>query len=447
MSTRTTAGTSVGPLVRRVIQDTAVSLDAMSFGQHNFVFGNRSTVAQPIDIVRWASEHIPAGPNVLHIRNILVNAVYSAENKQPGAGYITLLTALELLSHEDRRVLDEKITKIKDYVKNSISSSRRARIDEAFEIMKSYDACETAYYLAERAIIDCSANASISIDVGSNTGIQKVLGYNFSSQVADLFLSSTRISNRRPLNGPRVIVIDGIVERMSEIEGVIGGSHAAREPLLIFARGYAPDVQNTLARNYSTGHLLAIPLVVPYDELGANLLGDIAIACNANPISSLKGELISSREWKDLKKIELALVSSHEVTLVNDCSEPEVKKHRAQLSKKRKTCAPAEVELLDLRLQSLMGRGTRISIGNEAGDLSGILKDRIGTHVRMFRSIGKYGIIDTSTNFTLSKFSQYRNMANRFSKLPAASIVIGVRSGISCAKSLKSLGGIVCRDS
>ena len=271
MSTCSTAGTSVGPLVRRVIQDTAFSLDAMSFGHHNFVFGNRSTVAQPIDIVRWASEHIPTGPNVLHIRNILVNAVHSAENKQPGAGYITLLTALELLSHEDRRVLDEKITKIKDYVKNSISSSRRARIDEAFEIMKSYDACETAYHLAKRAIIDCSANASISIDAGSNTGIQKVLGYNFSSQVADLFLSSTRISNRRPLNGPRAIVIDGVVERMSEIEGIIGGSHAAREPLLIFARGYAPDVQNTLARNYSTGHLLAIPLVVPYDELGGKV--------------------------------------------------------------------------------------------------------------------------------------------------------------------------------
>lgn len=428
------------------MQDTAASLNLMSSGRHNFVFGNRSTVVQPIDIVRWAAEHIPSNPNVLHIRNILVNAVSSAENRQPGAGYIALTTALELLSHEDREVFEEKVAKIRDYVKNSINSSRRARIEDAFEIMKSYDACDTAYYLAKNAIVDCSANASISVDIGPSTGIQKVLGHNFSCQIADLFLSITRISNRRPLNGPRVIVIDGIVERMSEIEGVIGGSHAAREPLLIFARGYAPDVQNTLGRNYSTGHLLAIPMAVPYDELGANLLGDIAVVCNANPISSLKGELISSREWKDLKKIELALVSSHEITLINDSSAPAVKRHRIELGEKRKICAAAEVEFLDLRLQSLMGRGAQVSIGNEVGNLSGIFRDRIGTHVRMFRSIGKYGIIDTSVGFSLSKFKQYQNITNRFSKLPAAAVVIGVKSGISCAKSLKSLGGVVCSD-
>jgi hypothetical protein len=261
--------------------------------------------------------------------------------------------------------------------------------------------------------------------------------------VPEVFLAAARISNRRPLSGPRIIVVDGVVERMSEIEGIIGGSYTAQEPLILFARGFAADVQNTLGKNYSSGHLLVIPLVVPYDELGANLLGDISIVCGADLVSSFKGDLISARSWHDLKSISQAIITSSNVTLINPESTVAIKQRRKHLGDKRKTCAQLEEMIVDRRLQCLMGKGIQIEVGSEVGDLSGVYRDRIGSHIRIFRACARHGIVDLSSDIRHPIQTHHKSTLGRFNQVPAAALAVGVKSGIACAKSMQNLGGLV----
>lgn len=444
MKIRTAAKESVGPLIRRVVQDTDRSFGGLLQGEHQFLFGNRSIVAQPIDIVRWLSEHVPAAQDVLHIRNIIVNAIAGSEARLSGSGFIALLTAMDLMGQlHEPKAFEQKLKSISESTKKMLESSRRCSTQEAIEIIRAYDNDKTLY-VTKTAIDSCSANASISIDtVPSQTSIRQVEGHIFPAQVPEVFLASARISNRRPLNGPRVIVVDGVVERMSEIEGVIGGSHAAQEPLILFARGFAADVQNTLGKNYSLGHLLAIPLVVPYDELGANLLGDISIVCGADLVSSFKGDLISARSWHDLRQIDQAIITSTNVTLVNPGSTVAIKQRRKHLGDKRKSCAQLEEMIVDRRLQCLMGQGVQIEVGSDTGDLSGIYRDRIASHIRIFRACARHGIVDLSSVGENSMTAYHKSALGRLNQIPAAALAVGVKSGIACAKSMQNLGGLV----
>lgn len=442
MKSHVATGASIGPLVLRVARETSESLQCLSAGQHQFSFENRSIVAQPIDTLRWLVEHVPSSKGVLHIRNILINAIETAELKQAGSGYIALTTALEISAHGDSFVAAQKADLISQAVKSALEKSYRVAQKDAFIVMSLYDYEPGTLGLVQEALEKCSSNASLSIETsGIETCIREINGNTFPCQVPEIFSAAVRFMEKRLLSGPRVIVIDGMVERMSEIENIIGGSHAAREPLVLFARGFAPDVQNTLGRNYSTGHLLAIPLVVPYDELGANLLGDISIVCGADSISSFKGDLISSRVWKDLRSVDSIAISPGCVSIVNEKTLTGVHRHRRQLGDKRKTCSSVEIDILDKRLQCLMGQGAVINVGRECGNLAGIYRDRIGSHIRIFRSIGRHGVVDVSG---MKNFRHYHLHMSRFARVPAAALAVGTKAGISAANSLQRLGGIVC---
>ena len=443
MKSHVATGASIESLVLRVVRETSKSLHDFSEGKHQFSFENRSIVAQPIDTLRWLAEHAPSSRGVLHVRNILVNAIESAELRQAGSGYIALVTALEIASHGDNSVAHQKAALIANSAKTALESSYRVTTKDAFDIMALYDPEPTTLELAKRAIRSCSSNASLSIEAsGAETLIHEINGNTFPCQIPEIFLTTTRFTGRRPLSGPRVIVIDGMVERMSEIENIIGGSHAAKEPLILFARGFAPDVQNTLGRNYSTGHLLAIPLIVPYDELGANMLGDISVVCGADPISSFKGDLVSSRVWKDLRSVDSVTVGLGHATIVNENTLVDVHRHRRHLGDKRKSCNSIEAEVLDRRLQCLMGQGIAINIGKESGNLAGIYRDRVGSHVRLFKSIGRHGVVD-ALDSSVVNFRGYHSHMDRFIRVPAATLAVGTKSGIACAKSLQCLGGII----
>ena len=131
MKSHVATGASIGSLTLKVVRDTGKSLQAFSEGGHQFSFEDRSIVAQPIDTLRWLVEHAPISKGVLHIRNILINAVESAELRQAGSGYIALVTALEIAAHGDRSVAAQKAELITRSVKNALDSSYRVTSKDA----------------------------------------------------------------------------------------------------------------------------------------------------------------------------------------------------------------------------------------------------------------------------------------------------------------------------
>lgn len=437
----------VRALSRGLALDTGASLRSMAEGRHTFHFDDRSTVAGPIDIIRWASDHIPHDTRHLHLRNSLLSGVAAAEAHAPGSGPIALAVACELVARAGVVPLVESAAQARRDGLALLSRAQRCGSQEALGVTGGYDLDIVALSISRRALEMCSSNASLSVEVeGERTRVERVEGHSFPCSLAEVFAASARGALRRTLRDPRVLVVDGLVERMSELEGVIGDCHVSRTPLVVFARGFDPDVQNTLGRNHEQVGLQAYPIVVPFDELGANLLNDISVVAGADLVSSLKGELISSRRWDDLRPVASVALSGGRATVVNPSTEGDVRRQRRALREKRTRAISQELELIDRRLRCLMGSGVSVLLGTEMGSLTGIRRDRIGAHARLFRACAHGGIVPLSELPAGPISRALAPLSSRLSWVPAPALATGVRVGLSVAQGICSIGGMIYGD-
>ena len=451
------------------LKSTQAHFKIMQSGGHFFCYGNRTTPAIAIDTLRWLSELHSNVPGGLTLRNLLLNAVVSSETKQSSSGSICLHTLLCILQIFLKNQYVSK--KISDYdaaesLKVLSQSSYRPTSNEIFSLLKKISNNDDSYKIAKEAISLAGANGTITVNPEASTKtttIQKIFGYNFPIEVPDVFLSASGLIEDKTLLESKSIVIDGIIENVSEISGLVHTSYEKNQPLVIVARGFSDDVQNTLGVNFSTGNLSIIPVTVHYDAFGANLLNDICATIGSDIVSSLKGDLISSIKWEDIATVEKIVISSKRLnlTIVNSRAKNNVERHRAFLRNKRKNVSASnfqesldweanQIKIFDKRLQCLAGSGVIITLGTDLQDLWGITKDRIDSQIKMFKDASKFGIINL--DLVIEKISDplvtsiLKNVKKTSNLQTARSLLLGLKIGIDTSLSLSKLGGVVYLD-
>lgn len=450
MPVRTVRKKDIPKLVSGVAKSTSTHLESMLSGQHKFFFENRAVQCQPIDALRWFTETIPESSKTLHIRNIMVNAVNDSESTQGSSAVVCAAALTSILSLTQmcgfRDVLDD-LSRIS-------ALSRRSSSNQILDIMKSLDNDPMSYALARTAILGCSSNASIQVSKGEKTSSAKsVRGYKFPLVTPSGFSPSVGTSVEKSLTSSKSLVVDGFIESVSEIDGVIRSSYETKTPLLIVARGFSPEVINTLVVNYSHGHLKVIPMTVPFDELGVNLINDIAIVLRSEIVSSTKGEIISSRKWDDLGTSAMVRVnfSTGITTVIDDSVKDLVARQRKHLRDRRKSAdSDGQRDLFDRRLACLMGEGVLIELGSDLKDLTGIYTDRLNAHIRNYRTGAKFGIIriddclkHVKSNTTVRILKQLQKLSEAYTTL---SLLVGIRNAVICANQMTQIGGIIYND-
>ncbi len=451
MAAKTVSQRDIPKLVSGVVSSTRVGVAAMLKGRHQFSFGNRVVQCQPIDAVRWITETIPDSPRTLHIRNIMVNAVSDSEAFQ-GSSAVVCAAALVSILRVPRT--QEALFQAKRDLTAVSTHSRRASSAQVLNAMSSLDSDPTSYGIAKSAIIECSSNASIQVTKGTlRTVVKSVTGYKFHTQVPELFQAAVGAHSERHLTDSRTLVIDGFIESMSEIDGSVQSSYETLTPLILVARGFAPDVVNTLAVNYVNGHLAVVPLVVPFDELGVNIINDLAVVLKANIVSSTKGELVSSRRWDELGTVSEAKISfsSGTITVLDESHRDAVSAQRKFLRKQRQEAESDSLrDLYDKRLSCLMGEGIVVELGEDLKDLVGLYTDRVNSHIRNYRSGAKWGLIDVRSCKADVKSHITAETLNTLGKLSdvytTKSLLVGIQSALTCASNIRQIGGIIYND-
>lgn len=108
------------------------------------------------------------------------------------------------------------------------------------------------------------------------------------------------------MDGCRVLVADGYVETVAEIQNVLERCGREGERLLICGRGFSDDVLHTLAVNRQRGTLACYALTFPFNEDDANTLVDIATIVGGDVVSSIKGQLFSTVDAGSLPRASYA---------------------------------------------------------------------------------------------------------------------------------------------
>lgn len=155
---------------------------------------------------------------------------------------------------------------------------------------------------------------------------------------------------------PAVLICDGFIESVSEIDTILQQCYASSIPITIFCRGAADDVLSTFSLNNAQGKLHVNCFKVPYDLYGVNSLNDIAMICGSDVISSLKGDLLSTKNLSHLPLIEKIEVSGNNVSLYNTRTESSIIAHRETLIQKMNDVIPGTEEFIESRIAVLAPR-------------------------------------------------------------------------------------------
>lgn len=228
--------------------------------------------------------------------------------------------------------------------------------------------------LAGRIIVEKSASGVASVEL--------VKGYTF--ELNPVWMTNVRFVQ------PRVICIDGYVENVSELHHLLQAISETRETCVLFVRGLADDVKQTLRVNFDRGTLKVFPVIVDFDLEGINTMNDLAVVAGTDVVSSLKGDLISSINLSDAVRVDQVDVNNKRIVVINRRNRASVKAHVNGLRKKRSAETLLDVaRLIDRRIKSLLPNYVIIRLLDDNNFV--VAAQSIDYALRAVKSLTEYG--------------------------------------------------------
>lgn len=219
------------------------------------------------------------------------------------------------------------------------------------------------------------------------TVIERLVGFNFRCDPDPSFFKL----GKWVAYDVKCLVVDGIIENVSEMDGLLRRCNEDKRPMAIFARGFSKEVLATLRTNHVRKTLNVIPIRIEFDLETVNVLLDVATVLGCDVISSLKGELISTARFDDLVQAKSITCSGKATNIVN--VGPSIDAHIKNLIKKRQSeQIPAMKRILDARLRSLSSSSVVIRIDNSGPDGS-ILTHELDEGLKLLRCLLINGVI------------------------------------------------------
>lgn len=394
---------------------------------HAFIpYGNRISRITSIDTNRLINDLC----SIEKISPLFRNVIYSCFSFCPISTYIGLLNFSKL-----KRVTETKCTdKINRLIENmTIRSSSNFCKDETAKILSEDQVCQNIFRSAiellgatGKYVVKESKNFEnlISVDRGNRFDIH--IDQIYSDTV---FSKTQKIFYRRP----KVVVLDGIIESVSQIDNILRSSYEKRKDVVFFCRGFLPDVVNTMAVNQIRETMGICPITVSFDEYGIYQLKDISSVIGCDVYSIEKGDQISSICFDELPETKSITVTCSKVIIESNNAID-----RILISDALENTHDNGIK--EKRIKSLTPNLTNIEIGSCNKDLIGVRKDRVDNAIMLYRKFAMFGKVKVS-DLQVIDDSIFNAFSTYYSDCVPQYLVKNVLSGVdSLNKSLSNLG-------
>ena len=420
------------------------NIDKLNSSSSFISYGKSIILTNFLDSLRMIYEIEPTNSQDRVIRKLMIKTFSDAESQFKGSGPLAVISFLKSLNKE---INEEELTKT---LREFSFQSRRASekdlkkfIDElpVEESFKEYGlrildsagfsaACdaESTYEHSDYYSIDDSCRFLVTLD--SN------------------FISATKIKKFEKSN-VKIIVIDGIIENVSEIHHLLTYFSENKESCFLVSRGFSDDVINTLAVNFIRKTLSVIPCGLVSDIHSINSLKDICIYCKSELVSTLKGDTISSIEVKEIPRVEFIKCDSSGLYIKNSQSISEVLILSNNLKKQLELeSVDDKIKILEKRIISLTPRRMNVYFSNHSKDTVGIKKDRLKLMISLLNGCCISGMIELKNRpneILLNSICSYLEESG-FNKFPAGPFFHGIYTGIINANMLNRTKKLIAVD-
>ena len=223
-----------------------------------------------------------------------------------------------------------------------------------------------------------------------NTIVELQFGYNFKLYPFKGFIPQFGTWLR---SDAKVLLVDGMVEKVSELDKILSKSFETKIPLVFIAQGFSEEVIATIHANNSRGSFDVMPIRLEQSLEALNMLNDIAVVSGCDIVSTLKGELLTYVSYDNLPVVDKVSLTDKVLTLHNNKTRSNVIAHLNYLNTRRKdqTENSSVSDLADLttkRIQNLLAHIVKINIPRASANR---FKASIDNAIRACRTAYTYG--------------------------------------------------------
>jgi len=424
------------------------------------VMSNQPLLTQDEDrLTTWLPEIVrrvtpPAGLGNV-ISRILLDAVGRSETIGPGGGpatlqmtiFITLALLRQMAAGEDPQKLLQGLQEDVRCLQELIQVETRWPIlSELHELLAKTALCDFERDLVNTAIDLAGLEGRIFVETSSGPRSLVELSQDHSFQLSPV-PEVVDPSDSWSGSNVRIGVIDGMIERVSEIHALLEAASANVEPVVLLCRGYSEEVIATLGLNRKRGTLNVIPIIVPFDAESANSLKDVAVILECDIVTALKGQLISSMTWDEMTIVNEVQWTSGVLTIRSTEHSQGLDTHIEQLMKRRADLPPdGRRDILDNRIRSLTTFGVGIRVGGENAIQH---TQSIDVLLRSVRAIISYGLVDVDAVLKQSDSSLCRHALEKidfFGSKPAISLAAVIKYSMEATTSIANTGAAILLD-
>lgn len=240
----------------------------------------------------------------------------------------------------------------------------------------------------------------------------------------------------------RFLLVDGILESLSEISVLLDEARERSRPLVLVCRGVLPDLLSVLEVNNRMGLIDVAPVVVRFDEIGANVIKDMAVVLGCDVISATKGNLVSSSRFDDLPSCARVLIQKDRMVLQPKVVGAGFNVHLAELTRRRAELAERgeNTDALDARIRTMNSDIVRIKV--PTWDASTAFEiEKVTKHVGGVVKAGGVRLSDLLLDFKPAVLKKHLNI-----HFPTHGVISALRCASKACESLLGLGSLILLD-
>lgn len=296
---------------------------------------------------------------------------------------------------------------------------RKFHISDCEKVIEKYSTSLVAKNIVDFLIKNRNLDATINFALSeTENSIELQNGYNF-------YIRNLLNIKETKINSCGVILIDGIIENVSEIHLLLTKATELKTPIVLICRDFSNDVINTLSVNYQRKTLNVIPIKASLEDLdNLNIFSDLASVTLSNVITSEKGDLISSVRLESVKFVDSITILEDRIIIENDGAENFVLLQLKKLKERLENNNEIEdkVILIEKRIKSLSSKTAVIRV--KRGINSTFMQREIDKILRLLKHSIKFGIDESSL-------------------LPASTIILSEIHSRNVIKTIESCGEIL----
>lgn len=369
------------------------------------------------------------------LKSIILNSSIKAEHISPGSSDLCLKLLIEIFD-KNIEISNETLNKIN---KNSI------RPDKNYikKYIKDYFDDSITYNLINDILNISDKNSKVIVEKRLQTN--SIIHKSFNN-IIPIKTNLAFLKQKTKFKDANIILIDGAIMEISEVNSFMELAHQTKEPYILFARTIGDDVLNTIHTNNQRGAFTIIPIEIPMKEETLNMLKDISVITGATIATSDMGDIISRSLINEIQSGVTIDINSNNIVISNSKNQEAINNLVNNLTEKLKN-PEIDKDIINMRLKGLSSNTINVNIGGDLRAKFPLIVEDCDKFFRHLTQLFKFGIIEKNKieNIDNDLKRIIKNSSNK-RYISTSSLLIALKFAYQIKKDLKSTDYFIMED-